>query len=200
MLFFIELNNEYYNIIIFSIYDIAIGIILANILKTNDNDQKYNKYVEIIYLFNPITILNCSRLNLGIFMNILNLLFFKSSNNYIFYLLYILSSCCTPQYFIMNTIYLIIRSIRKNNYMMIIISITIVIVIIFKTDLLSLYMNYVYVKDTLPNMNMIWALLPEVIYVYLDILKIPGFFYLFTYNISNNTKYRNLIIYNRFKI
>jgi hypothetical protein len=156
-----DLNNDLYHILIFSIFDLVIGILLAKMLKTFNNKEKTNNYVEIIYLFNPISILNCSRLNLNIFYNMLNLIFF-SSNNFFFYLLYFLTSCCTPQYFIMNTIFMLIKSIRNKNYLPVVLTFTALVIITIKTDLLILYKNYFYVKDTLPNLNMIWSLLPEV--------------------------------------
>jgi hypothetical protein len=144
-----------------SIFDVVIAIILASFLKANNKEEKNNKYIEIIYLFNPISILACSKLSLSIFYNLINFLMFKNDSR----ILYIFSLLITPQYAITNTFYMIYSSKKSNKFIGLIIVLSILAFSLFYTDLFVHYKNYFLVKDSLPNLSVLWSLIPEVLLI-----------------------------------
>ncbi len=139
--------------------------------------------MEIIYLFNPISILSCSKFTLSVFFNLINFIMVRNDSS----LFYMISLLLTPQYVITNTFYMIYKC-KKSNKIINLIFVTIsVIIAIYYTDLFYHYKNYFLIKDSLPNLNVLWSLIPEVWCFKIDIPQISRFFnihvlYLSDYN------------------
>jgi hypothetical protein len=137
-------------------------------LINNFSGKSKNEYLEIIYLFNPITALSCSKLNLSVFYNLVNFAFYTKEGHILFYPLYILSISLTPQYFFLNTFFLIYHLLEKprsrQRLITSILTIGVSISVIFCTTLYYNYLNYYSLKDNFPNLNIHWALITSVSY------------------------------------
>jgi hypothetical protein len=163
-LFEFTIDETLANIIVFALMDVCIAILISNYTKANDK-QTNNKYIEIIYLFNPITCLSCSKLNLSVFYNLINFAYY-SSTIFPSYILYIITALTTPQYFFLNTFFLIYNFIQSNGirHKSVILAslISVVSNILAFQSLWFNYINYYSVKDTQPNLNVHWAMLSSV--------------------------------------
>ncbi len=204
-------------IAIYSILDILIGIYLGRILSINffaDKKQiknidlnenslievKENDYldkvdsnylVEIIYIFNPLSIISCVSMQLRIFYNFF--FFFLISNfdidfevkkNTGFFrilltsLLSVLTILICPAYFFIVTFYYLrnfyfgekIQKIKMLIIWLLAILLSgLMIYILFGVNefygILNQYSNYFFIRDTLPNFGLMWILFAEVIFI-----------------------------------
>lgn len=172
--------------------DVCIGIAVTKI--KNDNKNIRMNYIEIIYLFNPISVLNCLSFKLDIFYTFVNIMFVLNGNNFIGCLFFIIGIFSSPGYIFIN-ISLAVYFIAENNFEFFkkfaINSIIATLLIFFGiyvkdfldltraffnllTDIKTIYFNYYIINDSLPNIGYLWNTIPEVIiilsYLYLTLI------------------------------
>ncbi len=170
----------------------------------NDNDKENNThnkaffYLEIIYLFNPLSIMCCVNLQLRTFYNFL--LFFcleKLTNIEVvnFLKLFFINIICiftlliSPANFFILVFFYIKNlegvNIKRKFYILsnVLISLLSFCVFIFGFLLSNktqkepigsfyLYYNYFFMKDTFPNYGILWNLIPEVNIIIINMIKI----------------------------
>jgi hypothetical protein len=159
-LFSFVLEDRINNIIIFSIFDVGLAMLMSNFTSNGKN-----KYIEIIYLFNPITALSCSKLNLSTFYNLVNFIFYIKNGHILFYPLYLLTVVLTPEYYFLNTFFMLYNTFEQQGLKKRLPSILIIIIggcLVTCTNLWFNYLNYYSLKDNLPNLNIHWALITSV--------------------------------------
>ena len=168
--------NKDYIFIFFLLCDLLIAISLykiKNSLRLNKHiKDAYDNSLIAIYLYNPVTITACVTFRLDIIYTLINLAFILNVNNYfIAPTLFVTSIIISPGYIFISIIYLIYLSISnfekiKNTLFL---SLILFVVYIYAKSLLNydpivnlteIYYNYYYCKDTQPNFNFIWSLLP----------------------------------------
>jgi hypothetical protein len=98
---------------------------------------------------------------------------------------YIFSILLTPQYAITNTFYMLSKKLNIGIF----IGLAILAYSLINTDLVIYYKNYFFVKDSLPNLNLLWSLIPQVRQINLDIFKIPKLYNSDVLSVSNYNKY-----------
>ncbi len=172
------MHDNTFSIIFFALLDVSIGIFIS---KLNYRNNQENEYFELIYLFNPISILNCSILRLDIFYSFINLLFLRYYDKTLGILAFTFSMIISPNYIFLNLTFMFYlmrneiqsKAIYIKNF---IISILIIFFSLhsdlsrinwerisqFIEETKYLYANYFRIKDSLPNLGMFWYLLPEV--------------------------------------
>ena len=146
--------NKDYIFIFFLLCDLLIAISLykiKNSLRLNKHiKDAYDNSLIAIYLYNPVTITACVTFRLDIIYTLINLAFILNFIS-IIYLIYLSISNFEK---IKNTLFL---------------SLILFVVYIYAKSLLNydpivnlteIYYNYYYCKDTQPNFNFIWSLLP----------------------------------------
>jgi hypothetical protein len=178
---------------------------IRNQEKNKSNSGNYF-YYELIYLFNPISLLNCINLRVDIYYTFLTFMFVIHKNNILGSLFLVLSFLTAPGYIFLNLFMLIYffysNSIKnKLQFILRLLGCLFLITIIIglselnsKVDLntvlnylkfssgkliqdsMQIYYNYYTIKDTLPNIGIVWALLPE------TFLKFQNFSYLIFIN------------------
>jgi hypothetical protein len=184
---------------------------IANLFK---GKNKNSLYLELIYFFNPISILNCISFRLDIFYLFVVLMFVTNKESFVGIFFFILSLVISPSHFFLN-IFFMIFTIKNDalripkiliNALLAFYGISISIYIInFKVQNLSnllieapinllkdsfiLYANYFNLKDTHPNIGMLWSLKPE------TFLKFQNFtcFMLIIYQIVFNILFQFLV-------
>lgn len=173
-----------------------------NNLSIDDNSI----YYEMFYLFNPISILNCINLRLDIFYSFLTFMFINNTKNIFGSLFLVLSLLTSPGYIFLNLFMLInlfysYSTKEKFTFIFKCIGCLSLIAIILGLseinskfdynnffeylkifsekliqDVTQIYYIYYTIKDTLPNIGILWALLPE------TFLKFQNFSYLILIN------------------
>jgi hypothetical protein len=147
----------------------------------NSGKNKENSYFELIYLFNPISILNCGKLRLDIFYFFIQILFFRYQDKFLGILALTFSLLISPNYLFLSVFfmfYLINNETQsKATYIKnLFISLIIIFfsvhsdfsridwdrICLFIQETKYLYFNYFTMKDSLPNLGFFWYLLPEV--------------------------------------
>lgn len=134
-------------------------------------------------MYNPVSIVNCVTFRLDILYTLFQLMFFVNSSNYIISPLFlVLSLILSPGYFFINLTYIIFISLtnfQKIKITLIISSLILVCFINFSKllgfnpidNLLSIYYNYYFIQDTLPNFSDLWALLSGTFLKYQNFTK-----------------------------
>lgn len=215
------LKTEYVLLLFFSLVDLTVGKLITDFFDKKEKDTNKFNYVELIYLFNHVTIINCIKFNLDSLYLLFSLLFARNINNFIGTLFFCVGVFTNPGLIFLNFFYLIYNLIYEKNeqdnnnskllwrYIFTILF----FVLLFSAQQLSdhnfifnyykllnetkvIYTNYYMVKDTLPNIGFMWYLLPEVrinfIYT-LDFSKISNC------DLSNVNNQSNIIKYINFK-
>jgi hypothetical protein len=214
------LNHDYI-FIFFLICDLLIALSLYkiknSIRQNNQIKEEYNSSLIAIYLYNPVSITACITFRLDIIYSLINLSFIIYSNNYfIAPMLLVTSTIISPGYIIISIVYIIFSMISnfekiKNT---IFLSILLFSIYFYAKSLLNydtieniteIYYNYFYYKDTQPNFNFIWSLLPGTFLKYqkytLDMILIYQFsiaiaVMLLVYRIQDrNYNYKNSLSY-----
>jgi hypothetical protein len=137
----------------------------------NNNDKVENKvsneYLEIIYLFNPFTISSCARLKLTHFYVLVTLVY-TCYNKTLFGTLFLAISIFTSPGFIFTNLTFFIYNLNSKNYKNQLINLVLsigIIAFIINFNLYNLrqnYFNYFTVRDSLPNIGVIWSLILNV--------------------------------------
>lgn len=189
--------------------DVSVGIMIANLF--NEKKTKNILYFELIYFFNPISILNCISFRLDIFYIFVVLMFVKNYESFLGLFFLVLSIVISPSIFFLNIFFLIFMlknndkiSITKTlikvilSFYAIAISIYILnfkfkahnlssLLIEAPTNLLNdtfmLYKNYFMIKDTHPNIGMLWSLKPETFLKFQNFTVIMLIIYQILFNI-----------------
>lgn len=160
-----------------------------------DNTDTTSFYIELIYLFNPISLLNCIQMKLDIFYTLVNFIFILNRNNFFGAFSLMLGILISPGFVFINFFillyFLITGEIKQKVKFMIrfIASFYIIVILVYFSEIINtkqnliqnqspiilmrnysqklitevklLYFNYYTLRDTLPNIGMLWSLLPE---------------------------------------
>jgi hypothetical protein len=174
--------------------DICNGIYLSklpsiNNCKAEDNSQdkkekEKSKYIELIYLFNPVSIVNCANIRLDVLYLFLNLSFIHSNKFVTSGLYFWLNIVINPGNIFLNIFYISFFYIEKiQRYPNFIFPETLPL-ILFKFVLPDFfhgiqlqYSNYYKIKDTLPNIGIFWSLMPETFLKFQDFSLNMALFY-----------------------
>jgi hypothetical protein len=173
-------NDNLISVLIFALLDICIGISIHKLYSENnvDKEEKNNFcYMELIYLFNPISILNCIKLRLNIFYTFINFMIVLNINkSLIAGFFFVLSILTSPGSFFINLSLLIynyfsrgydIKFIKKflvntiGSIIFIFIGMYLNNPSMMIKETKMIYYNYFFLSDSLPNIGHIWCLLPE---------------------------------------
>ena len=159
----------------------SIAVLIRKIYSKYKKSQN-SDYFEIIYLFNPISIINCSKLRIDIFTTFINLIFVNYYESFVGVLSLILGLLISPNFFMTNFFFLVFIfkkklihfnfNFLKNCFLSILIlyvsldenifSFELNKLILFVKETSLIYLNYFTIKDTHPNLGLFWYLLPEV--------------------------------------
>lgn len=195
----------------YSLLDILVAIYIGKIFGVNSesnniekfesnqnieyklNNQKrdiymFSDWIELIYLFNPLTLISCVGLQLRIIYNffLFSLIFnldiyneYDRVNSFIwsvatnFYLIINLISCPANAFILifyyLRIFYLSSFTKKIGIFIYLLISLSLTIVFLYAAfdirefnGILTQYRNYFFVKDSLPNIGLMWGLFPEV--------------------------------------
>jgi hypothetical protein len=136
----------------------------------------------MIYLFNPVSILNCLKLKLDIIYIFINLLFILNRNSFIGSFFFIFGLISSPAHIFLNVsfaFYFIsenkfenLRKFLKNCFFAFLliflgiylreISNILKAISNISNEIQTIYFNYYFMSDTHPNIGILWSLLPEV--------------------------------------
>ena len=205
-------KDDLIKIIIYSLVDILVGIYIGQILSINSpsqnnrtsSDKEENKQsesknkakdfisdnylIEIIYLFNPLSIISCVGMQLRI---IYNFLFFglinyfdidnetgkntKFLKNLLTSVFAIINLLCNPasafiiMFYYFRNFYLATFTQKLKLFITWLLSLGLVagfLYVAFDVNefygVISQYNNYFFLKDSLPNIGLMWGLFPEV--------------------------------------
>ena len=206
-------KDDLIKIIIYSLIDICVGIYIGKILSINfdsknkesvnsenKDKKKINKnfiskksiidnyLIEVIYLFNPLSIISCLGMQLRVIYNFLffslifNLnieietekptRFHRIMSNMIFAIINLL---CNPanafivSFYYFRILYLAPFTMKINLFICWLLSISFMCGCLYYAfdvnefyAVITQYRNYFFIKDSLPNIGLMWGLFPEV--------------------------------------
>jgi hypothetical protein len=149
-----------------------IAIILYKSKNFSSQIKIPNETILSLYLYNPVSIIVCVSKRLDLFFTLINLLFAYNPFNLVTSpILLALSLITTPGYLSISFTYIFYLFLTNSKQIKPIISLTFIYLIayfvitklIFNIDTLTntytIYYNYYFMKDSLPNFSDLWSLL-----------------------------------------